>query len=183
MYFSTCLFVISCNFANISLHWPSISIKLLAILFTFVVLARRLDSDCTTLLFLAVSFTTFGILLHWNSFLRLVICLWWKRERINKVFFRSFGDAFNTILNCSSALTLAHALYWKDAWQVPVSECFFLGFLLPFGLFKPTLRWVTSMFLCGSFSLGCLCGDVLIWLTGLHGSVFTFEKPWSHLNF
>ena len=23
VYFSTCLFVISCNFANISLHWPS----------------------------------------------------------------------------------------------------------------------------------------------------------------
>ena len=56
VYFSTCLFVISCNFANISLHWPSFSIKLLSILFTFVVSARRLGFDCMTLLFLAVSF-------------------------------------------------------------------------------------------------------------------------------
>ena len=48
VYFSACLFVISCNFAKISLHWPSFSIKLLVILFTFVVSAVRLGSDCTT---------------------------------------------------------------------------------------------------------------------------------------
>ena len=70
VYFSTCLFVISCNFANISLHWPSYSIKLLAILFTFVVSARRLDSDCTTLLFLAGSFASFGLLPRYSSLLR-----------------------------------------------------------------------------------------------------------------
>ena len=28
-----------------------------------------------------------------------------------------------SILNCLSALTLADALYWKDAGQVPLSEC------------------------------------------------------------
>ena len=104
VYFSTSLFVISCNFANISLHWPSFSIKLLAILFTFVVSARRLDFDCTTLLFLAVSFVSFGLLPCCSSLLRLVTCLWWKRERalINSSSAR-LQMRLTSILNSSSA--------------------------------------------------------------------------------
>ena len=81
VYFSICLFVISCNFANISLHWLSFSIKLLAIQFTFVVSALWLDFKCSTLLFLAVSFLNYGLLPRCFSLLRLIICLWWKRER------------------------------------------------------------------------------------------------------
>ena len=79
--FSTCSFVISCNFANISLHWPSFSMKVLAILFTFVVSSVRLDSDCTTLLFLAVSFENSGLLPCCSSLLKQMSCRWWKRLR------------------------------------------------------------------------------------------------------
>ena len=120
--FSACSFVISCNFANISMHWPSFSMKVLAILFTFLVSAVRLDSDCTTLLFLAVSFESFGLLPRCSSLLKLMSCLWWKGLRpLIKSSSARLRMRLTSFLNCSSALTLAHALYRKDAEQDAVA--------------------------------------------------------------
>jgi len=95
VYLSTCLFVISSNFANIPLHWPSFSIKLLAILFAFVVSALRLDSDCTTLLVFSshvCKFCPFATLKL--TFEASDLLLVEGRESISKVFFHSFADAF-----------------------------------------------------------------------------------------
>ena len=126
VYFSTCLFVISCNFANISLRWPWFSIKPWAILYTFVVSTLRLDSYSTTLLFLAVTLESFCFLLRCSSLLRLMICLWWKREReLIKSSFPRLRMRLTSFLNYSSALALARALYRKNAGQVPLSECLF----------------------------------------------------------
>ena len=112
VYFSTCLFVISCNLANIPLHWPSFSIKLLAILFTFVVSA--------------LWFASFALLPRCSSLFKLMICLSWKRERVlTKSSSACLRMRLTSFLNSSSALTLARALYRKDAGQVPLSESFY----------------------------------------------------------